>query len=218
MRKTLVKNQQKKISKKSTIARSRASIFSLPGCHASHSQEPIQLELEGFPGKMHSFFSTYYSLSSIKDRHSYSLKMLKDCSPTRKGAALQRGSFIFKKWGTMRNGRILTGHPLGCAVVMNTYSSLAGIIKTSVPKKYYLTGKNLQYILSRLSRRNGRSFNVLLPKIGQDLIVAQLYLMSMDSECSYQKKKRPYLGFLPGGPPSLQNRRETKCLEMFGRQ
>ncbi len=215
MRNTL-KRRNGKILKKSTIKRCQVSTFLRPDCHVNHSQPQTQLEIEGLPEKTRSFFSMYYDLSKLNDRSSYSLKMLQDYFPIRRGVALQHGSFIFKKWGTMRSGRILTARPSGCAAATNIFSSLGGIIIKSAPKKYYLKGKDLQYALSRLSRRNGRSFNVLLLKPGQGLIIAQLYLMSMDLEPLYQKKKRPYLGCLPGGPPAPQKQQEIECLEMFG--
>ena len=218
MRKISAKNHKVKTLKKLNTKKYQTSTSLQQDFPVSHSQGPTQREFGVFSERMPSFFSAYYDLLKTKDQNSYCLRTLKVYCPILRGVPLQRGSFTFRKWGTMRNGRILTALPLGCAVVMNISSSLDGIIKKSVPKKYYLTGKDLQYILSRIIRRNGRSFNVLLPKTGEGLTIAQLYLMSVDSEDSYQKKKRPYLGLFPDGPPSHQRRSAIKCWETYGHQ
>lgn len=54
------------------------------------------------------------------------------------------------------------------------------------------------FFLGRLLRKRG-SFNVLLRKKGRALTIAQLYLMSMDSEVSYMKKRSSSLGFREDG-------------------
>lgn len=188
MKKTLAKRQRGTTSKKPTRAIFRPSTFSLPDYPASRSPLQTDLELEGFPERMRSFFSMYYASSSIADQNSYSLKTLKDCFPIQKAEALRHGYFTWKRWGTMRNGRILTGRPLGCSVVTNTSFLLDGIVKNSIPKKNYLSGKTIQYMLSRLMRRHDRSFNVLQRRRGQGLTIARLSLTSMASEQLYQPK------------------------------
>lgn len=211
MRKTSEKNPQKKILKKLTKKDLRPSIFLQQDFLANRIPSQIQLEIKDLTVKMRSFFSMYYSLSGIKDLRSYCLKTLQDCFPIQKGKALRRGSFIWRKWGTMQNGRILTGHPSGCRVVITTSFLLDGIIKKSAPQKYYLNGKTLQYLLGRLLRRNDRSFVVLLRKRDQALTIAQLSLTSLDLEHLFQRKRKDCWDFQKAGPKQHQQHREKGC-------
>lgn len=185
MKGTSVKKELKLTSLRPKAMNCQTLIFSRQGYHVNHSQRPIQLESAVLSGKMRSFFSMYYGWSSIKDLRSLSLKTFQDYFPTQKGAALRHGSFIFKKWGMMRNGRIFTGHPSGSNVAMNISSSLVGIIKKSAPEKYYFNGKQLLFILSRFKKRHGKLFRVLqVNPDGSDLTILRLSWISEVSDNS----------------------------------
>ena len=149
-----MKTQEKSTRKTCLISTLFAQVFPVRAFQSQDCEKDLKMTQEELS------FLRLPELPPLKDHHFCFLKMFPACLAMTKAGLLRQSSIRWMNWGTMSHGKCLTAR-ISESPNPEKECILSDILETDVPEKYYLSQKQMERLLYKLSPEHRESVSTL---------------------------------------------------------